>query len=76
VQRKVLTANDFDDLDQVRQRLAGFERFYNEIAELFASNFTREKLNAWRPPQRPRSRVSLAGCLIRRNLRRLTSKRR
>ena len=47
VQRKVLTPNDFDDLDQVSARLAAFERLYNEIAEPFAWNFTREKLNAW-----------------------------
>jgi hypothetical protein len=47
VQRKVLTPNDFPDLDHVRQRLAAFERLYNEIAEPFAWNFTREKLNAW-----------------------------
>jgi len=36
VQRKVLTPNDFDDLDQVQQRLADFERLYNQIAEPFA----------------------------------------
>ena len=47
VQRKVLTPNDFDDLDQVKQRLAAFQRLYNEIAEPFAWNFTREKLNTW-----------------------------
>ncbi len=47
VQRKVLTPNDFADLDQVKQRLADFERLYNEIAEPFAWNFTREKLNTW-----------------------------
>ena len=47
VQRKVLTPNDFDDLDHVKQRLAEFERLYNEIAEPFAWNFTREKLNTW-----------------------------
>ena len=46
MQRKVLTPNDFDDLDQVSARLAGFERLYNEIAEPFAWNFTREKLHA------------------------------
>jgi hypothetical protein len=46
-QRKVLTPNDFDDLEQVKQRLAAFERLYNEIAEPFTWNFTREKLNAW-----------------------------
>jgi hypothetical protein len=47
VQRKVLTPNDFDDLDQVKQRLADFERLYNQIAEPFAWNFTREKMNQW-----------------------------
>ncbi len=47
VQRKVLTPNDFDDLNQVEQRLTAFERLYNEIAEPFAWNFTREKLNTW-----------------------------
>jgi hypothetical protein len=47
VHRKVLTPNDFDSLDQVQQRLAGFERLYNQIAEPFAWNFTREKLNTW-----------------------------
>jgi len=46
-QRKVLSPNDFDDLDQVKQRLADFERLYNQIAEPFAWNFTREKLNTW-----------------------------
>ncbi len=47
VQRKVLTPNDFDDLDQVQQRLADFERLYNQIAEPFVWNFTRDKMNAW-----------------------------
>ncbi len=39
--------NDFPDLEHVQQRLAAFERLYNEFAEPFAWNFTREKLNAW-----------------------------
>ncbi len=47
MQRKALTPNDFPDLEHVQQRLAAFERLYNEIAEPFAWNFTREKLNAW-----------------------------
>lgn len=47
VQRKVVTPNDFDDLDHLKTRLAAFERLYNEIAEPFAWNFTREKLNTW-----------------------------
>jgi len=46
-QRKVLTPNDFTDLDQVRQRLVDFERLYNQIAQPFAWNFTREKMNHW-----------------------------
>jgi hypothetical protein len=56
VQRKVLTPNDFDSLDQVRQRLAGFERLYNHIAEPFAWNFTpREAQHLARPPYSSRS---------------------
>lgn len=47
VQRKVLTPNDFAVLDEVEQRLADFERLYNQIAEPFAWNFTRDKLAAW-----------------------------
>jgi hypothetical protein len=47
VQRKVLTPNDFADLNEVEQRLAGFERLYNQIAEPFAWNFTRDKLTTW-----------------------------
>jgi hypothetical protein len=47
VQRKVLTPNDFKDLDAVEQRLAAFERLYNEIAEPFTWNFTREKMHTW-----------------------------
>jgi len=42
-----LDPNDFDDLDQIQQRLAHFERLYNQIAEPFAWNFTRDKMNAW-----------------------------
>lgn len=47
MQRKVLTPNDFPNLDHVRERLAAFERLYNQIAEPVAWNFTRDKLNAW-----------------------------
>ncbi len=47
VQRKVLTPNDFESLEQVATRLAGFEQLYNQIAEPFAWNFTRENLNDW-----------------------------
>jgi hypothetical protein len=47
VQRKVLTPNDFGSLAAVARRLNEFERLYNQIAEPFGWNFTREKLTAW-----------------------------
>ena len=42
VQRKVLTPNDFTDLDQIRDRLAAFETRY---ARPFNWKFTRTDLN-------------------------------
>jgi len=45
VQRKVLTPNDFDSLAQIARRLNEFEKSYNQIAEPFGWNFTRDKLN-------------------------------
>jgi hypothetical protein len=47
VQRKVLTPNDFENLNQVTDRLTRFEQLYNSIAEPFGWNFTRDKLTAW-----------------------------
>ena len=47
VQRKVLTPNDFDSLATVAQRLNEFERRYNEIAEPFGWEFTRDDMNKW-----------------------------
>ena len=47
VQRKVLTPNDFTDLGEVEQRLADFERLYNQIAEPFDWNFTRANMTTW-----------------------------
>ena len=44
VQRKVLTPNDFTDLDQIRDRLAAFETRYNAIAWPFDWRFTRTDL--------------------------------
>jgi transposase len=44
IQRKVLTPNDFADLDQIRNRLAAFETRYNEIARPFSWKFTRTDL--------------------------------
>ena len=40
VQRKVLTPNDFTDLDQIRNRLAAFETRYNAVAKPFNWKFT------------------------------------
>jgi DDE superfamily endonuclease len=47
VQRKILTPNYFGSLATVAHRLNRFERLYNQIAEPFGWNFTRDKLNAW-----------------------------
>jgi hypothetical protein len=45
IQRKVVTPNDFDNLDQISARLAGFEDRYNQLAEPFDWTFTRNDLN-------------------------------
>jgi hypothetical protein len=44
IQRKVVTPNDFYDLDQISQRLAAFEDRYNATAEPFDWRFTRDDL--------------------------------
>lgn len=44
VQRKVLTPNDFVDLDEVEQRLLGFERRYEQAATPFEWKFTKSDL--------------------------------
>lgn len=44
VQRKVLTPNDFLSLRDVPQRLAEFERYYEEVARPFQWKFTRKAL--------------------------------
>ena len=44
VQRKVLTPNDFPDLDRLERRLLEFERYYEEIAHPFKWKFTRHDL--------------------------------
>ncbi|MGH2699635.1 MAG: transposase, partial [Actinomycetota bacterium] len=46
VQRKVLTPNDFVDLDEVERRLLAFERRYEESARPFEWKFTRKDLAA------------------------------
>ena len=44
IQRKVVTPNDFSDLDQITDRLAAFEDRYNTVAEPFDWTFTRDDL--------------------------------
>ena len=46
VQRKVVTPNDFTDLDQIRDRLAAFETRYNAVATPFNWKFTHTDLDA------------------------------
>jgi transposase len=45
VQRKVVSPNDFTDLAEVEQRLAGFEKRYNATARPFRWTFTRDDLH-------------------------------
>ena len=45
VQRKVLTPNDFPDLDALGQRLLAFGRRYEQIATPFEWKFTRADLD-------------------------------
>ena len=46
VQRKVLTPNDFPDLDEVEARLVAFQQHYEQIATPFEWKFTKDDLNA------------------------------
>ena len=45
VQRKVLTPNDFTDLDDLEQRLLAFQHRYEQAAKPFQWNFTRHDLD-------------------------------
>jgi DDE superfamily endonuclease len=45
VQRKVLTPNDFTDLDEVKRRLLGFQHRYEQTAVPFDWRFTRADLD-------------------------------
>jgi len=44
VQRKVLTPNDFESLEEVAERLLAFQSFYNQTAKPFKWKFTRQDL--------------------------------
>ena len=46
IPRKLLDPNDFDDTAAVARALNDFEKHYNEIAQPFEWNFTRDKLAA------------------------------
>ena len=46
VQRKVLTPNDFQSLEELEQRLLAFQRRYEETASPFQWTFTRKDLAA------------------------------
>jgi hypothetical protein len=46
VQRKLLEPNDFDNLADLARTLNAFEQHWNEIAEPFDWNFTRDDLAA------------------------------
>lgn len=46
VQRKALTPNDFRSLDEVEERLMGFQRYYESIATPFEWRFTKDDLAA------------------------------
>ena len=45
-QRKLLEPNDFETVDEVARTLNAFERHWNEVAEPFDWNFTRDDLGA------------------------------
>lgn len=45
VQRKALTPNDFDDLDQLQAHLLAFQSHYESVAKPFEWKFTRDDLS-------------------------------
>ena len=47
IQRKVLTPNDFANLDAIRLRLRLYEELSNQQAKPFAWKFTRQKFTDW-----------------------------
>jgi hypothetical protein len=46
VQRKLLQPNDFTDLAAVEERLLGFGRHYEQVAQPFEWKFTRDDLDS------------------------------
>ena len=47
LQRKAITPNDFDDLNQLAERILGFQDRYNTTATPFDWTYTRDDLNAF-----------------------------
>lgn len=45
LQRKALTPNDFKSLEDLKERLLGFQHYYEQIAKPFEWKFTRNDLN-------------------------------
>jgi hypothetical protein len=45
LQRKALTPNDFPSLGALKERILGFQQYYEEIAKPFEWKFTRKDLN-------------------------------
>jgi len=45
LQRKALTPNDFPSLAALKERILGFQKYYEEIAKPFEWKFTRKDLN-------------------------------
>ena len=45
LQRKALTPNDFKSLEELKERLFGFQNYYEQIAKPFEWKFTRNDLN-------------------------------
>jgi hypothetical protein len=45
LQRKALTPNDFPSLEALRERILGFQQYYEEILKPFEWKFTRKDLN-------------------------------
>ena len=46
VQRKVVSPNDFHNLDEIEARLLDFQQYYEQIATPFEWKFTKDDLNA------------------------------
>jgi hypothetical protein len=47
VQRKAINPNAFDNLDQLNERILGFQHRYNAAATPFEWTYTRDDLNAF-----------------------------